>query len=91
MSEVPLYRAGGRPGRSHQPCTGVPETGYTGRPLVRSHEERRWLFEEPTQSRTSPCILQYTKIIGGWWEAWEKPAGDGEPPTRATTEARPNI
>ena len=28
--------------------------------LVRSHQERRWLFEEPTQSHLS--ILQYTKI-----------------------------
>jgi hypothetical protein len=32
------------------------------RPLVRFHEERRWLFEEPTQSRMSPSILLYTKI-----------------------------
>ncbi len=31
------------------------------RPLVRSHEERRWLFEEPTQSRISQSMLQYTK------------------------------
>ena len=30
--------------------------------LVRSHEERRWLFEEPTQSRISPSILEYTKM-----------------------------
>ena len=30
----------------------------------RSKEERRWLFEEPTQSRVSPSILQYTKIMG---------------------------
>ena len=30
--------------------------------LVRSHEERRWLFEEPTQYRKSPTLLQYTKI-----------------------------
>ena len=29
--------------------------------LVRSHEERRWLFEEPTQSRISPSILYHTK------------------------------
>ena len=29
---------------------------------VRFHEERRWLFERPTQSRTSPSILKYTKI-----------------------------
>ena len=29
---------------------------------MRSHEERRRLFEEPTQSRISPNILQYTKI-----------------------------
>ena len=28
---------------------------------VGTHGERRWLFEEPTQSRTSPKILQYTK------------------------------
>ena len=29
--------------------------------LVRSHEERRWLFEEPSLSRISPSILYYTK------------------------------
>ena len=28
---------------------------------MRSHEERRWLFEGPTQSRMSPSMLQYTK------------------------------
>ena len=31
------------------------------RPRVRSHEERRRLFEEPTQSRISPSLLHYTK------------------------------
>ena len=30
---------------------------------VRSHEERRWLFEEPTEIRISPRILYYRKII----------------------------
>ena len=29
-----------------------------------SHEERRWLLEEPTQSRISPKKLEYTKMIG---------------------------
>ena len=28
--------------------------------LVRSHEKRRWLFEEPTQSQISTSILKYT-------------------------------
>ena len=32
-------------------------------PLVRSDEERRWLFEEPTQSRISPSMLEYTKMM----------------------------
>ena len=36
--------------------------GGEGWALVRSHTERRWLFEEPTQSRISPSILEYTKI-----------------------------
>ena len=27
------------------------------RPLVRSHEERGWLFGEPTQSRISPSVF----------------------------------
>ena len=31
----------------------------------RSHEERRWLFEEPTQSRRSPSIRWYTNIKRG--------------------------
>ena len=31
------------------------------RPIVRSYEERRRIFEEPTQSRISPSILWYTK------------------------------
>ena len=35
------------------------------RPLVRSQEERRRLFEEPTKSHISPSILQYTKNT--WW------------------------
>ena len=30
--------------------------------MARSDEEKRWLFEEPTQSRISPSILQYTQI-----------------------------
>jgi hypothetical protein len=30
--------------------------------LVRSHEERRWLFEVPTQSRISPSRLEFMKI-----------------------------
>ena len=30
--------------------------------LVRSHEKRRWLFEEPTQSQISTSILKYTTI-----------------------------
>ena len=41
----------------------------TGRNLKRvdrlrvgSHEERRWLFEEPNQSRMSPSPREYTKI-----------------------------
>jgi len=28
--------------------------------VVRSHEKRRWLFEEPTQSQISTSILKYT-------------------------------
>ena len=31
-------------------------------PLVRSHEERRWLFEEPAQSRISPSLLEYARV-----------------------------
>ena len=31
--------------------------------LVRSHEKRRLLFEEPTPSHVSPSILQYTMMI----------------------------
>ena len=42
--------------------------------LVRSHEERRWLFEEPTQSRVSPSILYHTKRKtpkgSDWSHAW---------------------
>ena len=34
----------------------VIDSGLVGR-KVRSHEERRWLFEEPIQSRMSPSIL----------------------------------
>jgi hypothetical protein len=30
---------------------------FLGTAVVRSHEERWWLFEEPTQSRMSPSIL----------------------------------
>ena len=29
---------------------------------VMSHEERSWLFEEATQSRISPSILEYMKL-----------------------------
>ena len=30
--------------------------------IVRSHEERRWLFEDQTQSLVSPSFLKYTRI-----------------------------
>ena len=30
-----------------------------------TREERRWFFEEPTKSRTSPSILEYAKINSG--------------------------
>ena len=29
---------------------------------MRSHEKRRWLFEQPTQSQISTSILKYTTI-----------------------------
>ena len=41
------------------------DSGLVGRKVfftVRSHEESRWLFEEPTQSRVSPSMLEYAKI-----------------------------
>jgi len=40
-------------GAGFHPCTKLAQ--------LRSHEDRRWLFEEATQSRISPGILQYTK------------------------------
>ena len=30
---------------------------------MRSHEKRRWLFEETTQSQISTSILKYTTIL----------------------------
>ena len=33
---------------------------HEGSSFVRSHEKRRWLFEEPTQSQISTSILKYT-------------------------------
>jgi hypothetical protein len=34
------------------------DSGVGFQALVRSHDLRRWLFEEPTQSRISPSVLQ---------------------------------
>ena len=34
---------------------------------MRSREERRWLFEDPTQCRISPSILKYTKTNRLHW------------------------
>ena len=32
-----------------------------------SHEERRYSMLGPTQSRISPSLLEYTKVIWCWW------------------------
>ena len=48
----------------HQKSENVRTSVLIDSGLVRSHEERKWLFEEPTQSRITPSILEYTKIKG---------------------------
>jgi hypothetical protein len=55
---VDLSQGSGHRGTLVQRFLGVIDAGLVGRKvLVRSHEERRWLFERPTKSRISPSIL----------------------------------
>ena len=43
---------------------------------MRSHEEIRWRFEKPTQSRISPSILEYTKKGPGGLGSEEGDSGE---------------
>ena len=47
------------------PRRGRPQKSIPGASPVRSHEERRCFILGPTQSRISPSILEYTKIVSG--------------------------